>query len=65
MPRRQTHRATKGSGTKGRRVGFVTSGSYGHHVQKSLALAYVDPTSPIVAELTVFVVGEPRARILP
>ena len=48
-------------------MGFVTSGAYGHHVGKSLALAYVDrdvaESSP---ELTVFVVGEPRtARILP
>jgi Glycine cleavage system T protein (aminomethyltransferase) len=52
---------------EGRRVGFVTSGSYGHHVRKSLALAYVDreivDTTP---ELTVHVVGEERtARILP
>jgi dimethylglycine dehydrogenase len=51
----------------GCRVGFVTSGAYGHHVQKSLALAYVDAevieTSP---ELTVYVVGEERAgQILP
>jgi dimethylglycine dehydrogenase len=50
-----------------RLVGLVTSGAYGHHVGKSLALAYVDrdvlETNP---ELTVFVVGEPRtARILP
>jgi dimethylglycine dehydrogenase len=52
---------------EGRRVGFVTSGAYGHHVDKSLALAYVDTdvveTNP---ELTVYVVGEERAgRILP
>ncbi len=26
----------------GERVGFVTSGAYGHHVRESLALAYVD-----------------------
>jgi dimethylglycine dehydrogenase len=50
-----------------RRVGFVTSGAYGHHVGKSLALAYLDrdvvESNP---EVTVFVVGEPRqARILP
>ena len=50
-----------------RRVGIVTSGAYGHHVGKSLALAYVDreiaETEP---ELTVHVVGEERtARILP
>lgn len=50
-----------------RRVGFVTSGAYGHHVGTSLALAYVD-TEVIAGDpaLTVFVVGEPRtARILP
>ena len=49
-----------------RKVGFITSGAYGHHVKQSLALAYVDRS---VAErpvpLTVSVVGEPRtARIL-
>lgn len=48
-------------------VGFATSGAYGYHVDKSLALAYVDrdliETNP---ELTIYVVGEPRtARILP
>jgi dimethylglycine dehydrogenase len=52
---------------EGRRVGFVTSGSYGHHVRKSLALAYVDreivDARPV---LTVHVVGDERtARILP
>jgi len=48
-------------------VGFVTSGAYGHHVGKSLALAYVDrDVAASAPELTVFVVGEPRAaRILP
>jgi dimethylglycine dehydrogenase len=50
-----------------RRVGVVTSGAYGHHVKKSLALAYLDTdvlrSSP---ELTVYVVGEERTgRILP
>jgi dimethylglycine dehydrogenase len=50
-----------------RRVGFVTSGAYGHHVEKSLALAYVDTdVASASSELTVFVVGEPRgARVLP
>jgi len=51
---------------EGRRVGLVTSGAYGHHVGKSLALAYVD-TAVIDAwpELVVSVVGEERAgRIL-
>jgi dimethylglycine dehydrogenase len=51
----------------GRLVGVVTSGAYGHHVELSLALAYVD--REVVAAgpgLTVYVVGEPRpARILP
>jgi dimethylglycine dehydrogenase len=51
----------------GRRVGYITSGSYGHHVGLSLALAYVD--SAVVTdnpELTVDVVGQARtARILP
>jgi len=49
-----------------RRVGFVTSGCYGHHVRRSLALAYVD--ADIVAKspgLAVPVVGVSRpARIL-
>lgn len=50
-----------------RRVGFVTSGAYGHHVGMGLALAYVDSLVAMARpELTVFVVGEPRAaRILP
>ncbi len=51
----------------GKLVGLVTSAAYGHHVDKSLALAHVD--TPVVAagpELTVYVIGEPRsARILP
>ncbi len=49
------------------RVGSVTSGAYGHHVGKSLALAYIDrEVVGSAAEVTVFVVGEPRAaRILP
>jgi dimethylglycine dehydrogenase len=51
----------------GRRVGFVTSGAYGHHVRKSLALAYVDrDVIESGADLELFVVGEARtARILP
>lgn len=50
----------------GRRVGFVTSGAYGHHVRQSLALAYIDASvAARPAPLTVEVVGEPRAaRIL-
>lgn len=51
---------------QGARVGFVTSGAYGHHVNKSLALAYVDAAvADERPELTVHVVGEERvARIL-
>jgi dimethylglycine dehydrogenase len=52
---------------EGRLVGYTTSGTCGHHVGQSLALAYVDRA--VVAEapvLTVDVVGETRAaRILP
>jgi dimethylglycine dehydrogenase len=50
-----------------RLVGFVTSGAYGHHVGKSLALAYVDrDIADAAPALTVYVVGEPRsARIIP
>jgi dimethylglycine dehydrogenase len=50
-----------------RRVGFVTSGAYGHHVGRSLALAYVErDVAESAPELTVYVVGEPRAsRTLP
>jgi dimethylglycine dehydrogenase len=50
-----------------RRVGFVTSGAYGHHVKKSLALAYVDrDVIESANDLEVFIVGEARtARILP
>jgi len=51
---------------QGERIGFITSGCYGHHVQKSLALAYVKSAlANSTAELSVTVVGEPRrARIL-
>ena len=52
-------------------VGFTTSGAYGHHVDQSLALAYVDNALVEAAstagapELIVDVVGEPRpARML-
>jgi dimethylglycine dehydrogenase len=44
-----------------RRVGFVTSGAYGHHVKQSLALAYIDRAiveDPVPLE--VHVVGERR-----
>jgi dimethylglycine dehydrogenase len=51
----------------GRRVGFVTSGAYGHHVGRSLALAYVDSeVAERASGLTVHIVGDERpARILP
>ena len=47
-------------------VGFVTSGSYGHHVKKSLALAYIDSNlASMDPELLVSVIGERRpARVL-
>jgi dimethylglycine dehydrogenase len=50
-----------------RRVGFVTSGAYGHTVGKSLALAYIDRQALEGGrDVTVYVVGDPRtARILP
>ncbi|CAB4849453.1 unannotated protein [freshwater metagenome] len=52
---------------EGQLVGFVTSGSYGHHVGRSLALAYVDvAVIEERPELAVSVIGERRAaRILP
>jgi dimethylglycine dehydrogenase len=48
------------------RVGFITSGAYGHHVRQSLALAYVNREITERPEiLTVPVLGVPRqARIL-
>jgi len=50
----------------GRRIGYVTSGAYGHHVGQSLALAYVGRDfADSDAPLSVTVIGEPRAaRIL-
>jgi len=48
------------------RVGYVTSGAYGHHVRQSLALAYVDTGWCATTEpLSVTILGKPRAaRIL-
>lgn len=48
-----------------RRVGFVTSGAYGHSVGESIALAYVDRDVAVPGtELDVHVVGEKRkARV--
>ena len=50
-----------------RRVGFVTSGAYGHYVKQSLALAYLDRSALEGGDrLEVQVVGERRpARVLP
>jgi dimethylglycine dehydrogenase len=49
------------------RVGYVTSGAYGHHVRQSLALAYVDTDWCDTSEpMSVTILGKPRAaRILP
>jgi dimethylglycine dehydrogenase len=50
----------------GTRVGFVTSGCYGHHVRQSLALAYVDrAVADAPRPLEVHVLGVKRpARLL-
>jgi dimethylglycine dehydrogenase len=50
----------------GKRVGYVTSGGYGHTVKKSLALALIDrEASAIGTELMVHVVGKERkARVI-
>jgi dimethylglycine dehydrogenase len=50
----------------GRRVGYVTSGGYGYHVGKSLALALIDRAhADEGTELAVHVVGvERKARII-
>ena len=50
----------------GRRVGFITSGGYGHHVGESLAMALVDVEHAQVAEeLHTHVVGVERgARVI-
>jgi len=46
----------------GRRVGFVTSGGYGHWLGKSLAMAMVDRAAAAQGtDLSVHVVGEERA----
>jgi len=46
----------------GSMVGFVTSGGYGHTLQKSLAMALVDPAKAAPGtELTVHIVGVERA----
>jgi dimethylglycine dehydrogenase len=52
---------------KGRLAGFITSGSYGHTVGKSLAMALVDRESAETgSELTTHIVGVERAaRVIP
>ncbi|MDQ6695884.1 MAG: hypothetical protein M3Z46_00310, partial [Actinomycetota bacterium] len=49
-----------------RRVGFVTSGGYGHSVGTSLALGYVEHTcAQVGTELVVHVVGQrTSARVI-
>jgi len=51
----------------GRRVGFVTSGGFGHTTGMSLAMAYLDVASAAPGtELDVHIVGELRkARVIP
>ncbi len=51
---------------EGKRVGFVTSGGYGHTIGKSLALALIDPAqSAVGTDVTVHVVGVERsARVI-
>ena len=50
----------------GRRIGHVTSGAFGHHVQRNLALAYLDTAVSRTRDpLLVTLVGVPRvARVL-
>ena len=50
----------------GNRVGYVTSGTYGHYVGKSLAMALVEPGHNVVGtELSCHVVGVERpARVI-
>ena len=51
----------------GRRVGFVTSGGYGHAMGRSYALAMLDAgAAEVGTDLTVHVVGQERAaRVIP
>ena len=49
----------------GKRVGFVTSGGYGHTVGKSLAMALVEPDfAEPGAQLTTHVIGAERSTIV-
>jgi dimethylglycine dehydrogenase len=51
---------------QGEKVGFVTSGGYGHTLQKSLAMALVRPDAATVGtDLTLHIVGAERpARVI-
>jgi dimethylglycine dehydrogenase len=51
----------------GRVVGFTTSGGYGHTVERSIALAYLEPAfATAEAELAVTILGDDRpARLAP
>jgi dimethylglycine dehydrogenase len=50
---------------KGKVVGHVTSGAYGHHVQQSLAMAQVASDAlQDDAGFTIDIVGEPTAAVL-
>jgi dimethylglycine dehydrogenase len=49
----------------GRRVGYITSGGYGHTIGKSLALALVDRQSAeLGTRLSVHIVGDERAAVV-
>jgi len=52
---------------EGRRIGFVTSGGFGHTIGRSLAMALVAPDCAAVGtELSVHIVGAERgARVIP
>ncbi len=50
---------------EGRVVGFVTSGAYGHHVERSLALAYLGAEHAVAgADVAVSVVGDRRPGVI-
>jgi dimethylglycine dehydrogenase len=49
----------------GRRVGYITSGDYGHHLGKSLAMAMVDRDHAAAGtELSAHIVGEERPVVV-
>ena len=51
----------------GKRIGFITSGGYGHHIGKSLAMALVEPDAAEAGTaLTTHLVGVERAaKVIP